>query len=314
MYLALYDVENFKEFHNDILLCEYYPKTSFTNNGVMLPVMYSQAHNGYIFNEVFAKVPQLYQDCANNYSSEKNQDILFTFEEYKNCVDNLVNGLSSIYNGRYRFRTKDVVQMYDHYRKIHKSGMWVAGLVNMVPDNQLANTDSIDPLIPSEGYATILGFNTYVKSVSELVPNLNLDLETALYLYKEYRNEIGCDQTVEGEEIPFIMNNSLQAISSVVSQLTAEIPTNDIELILSDAIPDSSLVGYYQTMLQNYGVRERVAKVLLTYRDYRLQKTVYNIVVKNARLDTAREIVLFPKKDYTSKSTTPSSLLGRTLF
>lgn len=315
MYLALYDVEQFKEFHNDILLCEYYPKTTFTQNGVMIPVMFSQAHNGYIYNEVFSKIPQLYQDCGNTYSSEKNQDILFTFEEYKSCVDQLITGLTNAYNGRYRFRNKDIFQMYDHYKKIHKSGMWVAGLVNMVADNQLANTDDIDPIIPSEGYVTVLGFNTYVKSVTELVPNLNMDLQTALYLYKLYRSEIGCDPNVEGEEIPFIMSNNLQTISGVVSQLTADIPSIDMENILAETVPDSVLVGYYQAMLQNYGVRERVAKALLTYRDYRLQKTIYNIVVKNARIDTNREIVLFPKKDYTvDRGYSSSDMLAKTLF
>lgn len=298
MYLALYDVEQYKEFHNDILLCEYYPKTSYTQNGVMVPIMYSQAHNGYIFNEVFAKIPQLYQDCSNNYSSEKNMDVLYTFDEYKSAVDNLLTGLSNVYNGRYRFRNKDIYQMYDHYVKIHKSGMWVAGLVNMVADNQLANADEIDPLIPSEGYVTVLGFNTYVKSIMELVPNLNMELGTALYLYKRYREEIGSEMNTEGEEIPFIMSNDLQTISNTVTQLTVDITNNDMEQILADKIPDNVLVGYYQTMLQNYGIRERVAKALLTYRDYRLQKTIYNIVVKNGNIDTNREVVLFPKKDY----------------
>lgn len=314
MYLTLYDVEQFKEFHNDILICEYYPKSGYTQNGVMLPIMYSPAHNGYIYNEVFAKIPQIYQDCGNNYSAEKNQDVLYTFEEYKTCVDSLVDGLTNLYNGRYRFRTKDLTQMYDHYKKIHKSGMWVAGLVNMVADTQLANTSDIDPIVPSEGYVTVLGFNTYVKSVAELVPNLNMDLSTALYLYKSYRAEIESAPNVEGEEIPFILSNSLQAISSVVSQLTADIPSNDMEQILSEQVPDSVLVGYYQAMLQNYGVRERVAKALLTYRDYRLQKSIYNIVVKNARIDTNREIVLFPKREYSAPEYTAQDILGRTLF
>lgn len=313
MYLTLYDVEQMKEFHNDICLCEYYPKSNQTANGVVIPAVWSQAHNGYILNEVFSKIPLVYADCANCYSIEKNQDILYTFEEYKSCVDNLINGLNNIYLGRYRFRNKDIYQMYDHYKRIHQSGMWVAGLVNMVADVQLATASELNPIIPSEGLVTVLGFNTYVKSVAELVPNLNLDLFTALHMYKKYRVEIE-NTTDAGEEIPFILSNSLQTISAVVSQLTPEIAANDMENILSGQTSDVALLNYYQAMLTNYGVRERVAKALLTYKDYRLQKTIHNIVVRNAGIDTNREIVLFPKNSVAVQNNGGSDIFSKTLF
>lgn len=312
MYLTVNDVENVKEFHNDILICEYYPKSSYTQNGVVYPVMYSQIHNGYIPVEVFNKMLSVYNDCGNNYSYEKNSDALYTFDEYKNCIDNLINLLTNAHRGRFRFRSKDVGEMYNHYKKIYQSGMWVAGVVNMVADNALATADELLPIIPSEGFMTVLGFNTYVKRVSELVPNLNMDLQTALYLYKSYRSETGV-VTGDGEEIPFILNNDLQTISNIVSQLTQNISATDIDEMLADNISDSSLVGYYQYMLSNYGVREKVAKALLAYRDHRLQKTIYNIVVRNAKIDTARELVIFPKVSYVDGDNSVS-MVRKTLF
>lgn len=295
MYLKITDVEQTKQFHHDILMTEYFPKTQLTSTGVALPAMYSVAHGGYIPCFIFQSLLTSYNDLQNSWFNESNKDPLLTLNEYEAQVNELINGLNNIYAGQFTFKSKEINDMYLHYQKIHKSGMWVAGVCNMVADELLASCQDIDPIIPAEGYSTVLGFNTYSKSVSELVPNLNLDLYTALYLYKNYREEIGNPSNGDGEEIPFILDRNLSKVSDIVSDLTGNIPSQTINDILSETISDEILIGYYQYMLQNYGVREKVAKSLLLYSNFRLEKTIYNIVQQTANINTQRTLVLFGK-------------------
>lgn len=258
MYMPSKAFSNTK-FSENVYITEYFPISRKIQHGVMIPT-YQNGQVSVLFKDLIPKYNLGTQCCTNL----PNQEPLLSYEDYKAEFMSLIDRMNQIHQGVVSFRFKDITTMYETYRAIHGK-KYLAGLISIVRDS-IMNTVKDNLSVPPEGYATTIGFETFVAGLKRDLPMLTLDYYTASNMYELYRKNV-CQPDSVPEDIPFLIscpNN--QALASVIGAAAPNL-TRDVVVgtVIHGTMSDNVLSQYYANMQRMYGIRERIARVLLMY-------------------------------------------------
>lgn len=266
-------------------ITEYFPVSSRTPHGVILPVYKSGR-----VPKVFSDIPKVYT-FVNTFIQGPNQEPMLTKEEYEADLRGLVDFMTAKHNNNIRFEIKDIDDMYETYVSLHDV-MYVAGIISICKMDTMAQISDAT-VVPPEGLQVCLGFETYVASLKRNLPMLVTDYFTAANLYKNYITHMQFSQACPTEDIPLLIDApTAQDLSNLVYSIAPNLTEQTItNVVIMETESDAILSDYLSLAQTRFGLRERVAKQILVYHPTTLHK-VMNGAMKQLGIITDRPTVL----------------------